>query len=70
MTARKLCHRIPATPAPTGWHDRAACCFADLGLFFPSRSKPAEPARQVWARYPVREPYLGYASSNGIVHGI
>jgi len=72
VTAGKPRHRTPATPAPppAGWRYRAACRGADLGLFFPGRGEPAEPARRVCARCPVREPCLDYALSHGIVHGI
>jgi WhiB family redox-sensing transcriptional regulator len=39
-------------------------------VFFPGRGESAEPARQVCARCPVRQPCLEYALSHGIVHGI
>ena len=39
-------------------------------MFFPGRGESAEPARQICARCPVREPCLDYAISHGIVHGI
>jgi WhiB family transcriptional regulator, redox-sensing transcriptional regulator len=72
VTAGQPRHRTPAPPAPPqgGWRYRAACRGADLALFFPGRGESAEPARQVCARCPVREPCLDYALRNGIVHGI
>jgi WhiB family transcriptional regulator, redox-sensing transcriptional regulator len=39
-------------------------------VFFPGRGEPAEPARRICARCPVRQPCLDYASSHGIMHGI
>jgi hypothetical protein len=39
-------------------------------VFFPGRGEPAEPARRICARCPVREPCLDYALSHGITHGI
>ena len=48
----------------------AACRGADPDLFFPERGESAEPARQVCAQCPVREPCLDYAIANTIVHGI
>ena len=39
-------------------------------MFFPGRGESADPARQICARCPVRQPCLDYAISNGIVHGI
>ena len=72
MTARPPRHRTPATPAPlsAGWRDRAACRGVDLEVFFPGRGEPAEPARQICARCPVRQQCLDYAIGHGIVHGI
>jgi WhiB family transcriptional regulator, redox-sensing transcriptional regulator len=73
VTARQPRHRTPATPvAPlwAGWRYRAACRGADLNLFFPGRGESAEPARQICAGCPVRQPCLEYAISRGIVHGI
>ncbi|MGH3232997.1 MAG: WhiB family transcriptional regulator, partial [Streptosporangiaceae bacterium] len=52
------------------WRDQAACRGADLGVFFPGRGESAEPARQVCARCPVRQPCLDYATGNQIQHGI
>jgi WhiB family redox-sensing transcriptional regulator len=53
-----------------GWRERAACRGTDLQVFFPGRGEPAEPARQVCAGCPVRQPCLDYALSHGITHGI
>ena len=72
MTAPEPRHRTPAPPAPAlaGWRYRAACRGADLDVFFPGRGESAEPARQVCAGCPVREPCLEFALSHGITHGI
>ena len=69
MTARQPRHRTPALPVPAlaGWRYRAACRGTDLSVFFPGR---AEPARQVCAGCPVRQPCLDYALSHAITHGI
>ena len=69
MTARPPRHRTPAPPVPAlaGWRYRAACRGTDLSVFFPGR---AEPARQVCAGCPVRQPCLDYALSHAITHGI
>ena len=72
MTARPPRHGTPAPPVPawTGWRYRAACRGTDLSVFFPGRGESAEPARQVCAGCPVRQPCLDYALSHGITHGI
>jgi WhiB family redox-sensing transcriptional regulator len=72
VTAGQPRHRSPAAPAPfvARWRELAACRGADLGLFFPGRGESAEPARQVCAGCPVREPCLDYALGNGITHGV
>ena len=72
MTAAEPRHRTPAPPVPAwaGWRYRAACRGADLQVFFPGRGEPAEPARQICAGCPVRQPCLDYALSHGITHGI
>ena len=72
MTAPEPRHRTPPTPAPpsAGWRERAACRGADLQVFFPAPGESAEPARQICAGCPVREPCLEYALSHGITHGI
>ena len=70
VTARPPQHRTPATPASGGWQYRAACRGADLEVFFPGRGESADPARQICALCPVRQPCLDYAISNGIVYGI
>jgi WhiB family redox-sensing transcriptional regulator len=57
-------------PSPSCWRDRAACRGTDPGLFFPERGEPADPARQVCARCPVRQPCLACALDNGITHGV
>ncbi len=56
--------------APGGWYEQAACRGTDLAVFFPGRGEAAEPARQICARCPVRNPCLEFALSRGIVHGI
>jgi WhiB family redox-sensing transcriptional regulator len=65
-------YRIPGTPAPlsAGWRARAACRGTDLAVFFPGRGESAEPARQICAQCPVRQPCLEFALGHGIVHGI
>ena len=72
MTAAKPRHRTPAPPvaAWTGWRYQAACRGADLQVFFPGRGESAEPARQICAGCPVRQPCLDYAISHAITHGI
>ena len=72
MTGRPPRHRPPATPAPApaGWREWAACRGTDLGVFFPGRGEPAEPARRICASCPVRQPCLEFALSRGITHGI
>jgi len=71
VTARPP-RRSLAAPArfAARWRELAACRGADLNLFFPGRGESAEPARQVCARCPVREPCLDYATSNQITHGV
>jgi WhiB family redox-sensing transcriptional regulator len=72
VTARPPLH--PASAAPTtssvGWRYGAACCGADLALFFPGRGESAEPARRICVPCAVREACLDYALRHGIVHGI
>lgn len=72
MTARLPQYRSLATPArfAARWRERAACCGADLDVFFPERGQSAGPARQVCARCPVRQLCLDYALSNRIASGI
>lgn len=72
MTAAQPRHRTPALPVPAlaGWRYRAACRGTDLQVFFPGRGEPAEPARQICAACPVRQPCLDYALSHAITHGI
>ena len=72
MTARPPRHRILGPPvlAWTGWRYQAACRGTDLQVFFPGRGETAEPARQICAGCPVRQPCLDYALSHGITHGI
>ncbi len=72
MTGRQPRHLGFAAPAPFAarWQELAACRGAGLDLFFPGRGEPAEPARRICVRCPVREPCLDYALSHGIVHGI
>jgi WhiB family redox-sensing transcriptional regulator len=52
------------------WRQLAACHGVDLDVFFPERGETAGPARQICAACPVREPFLDYALSNRITHGI
>ena len=72
MTARPPRHRTLPAPArfAARWRELAACRGTDLNLFFPGRGESADPARQVCAACPVREPCLDYAISNAITHGI
>ncbi len=72
MTASRPRHGASASPGTlTGdWRRRAACRGYDLDLFFPGRGESAEPARQVCAACPVRQPCLDYALSHGITHGV
>jgi WhiB family redox-sensing transcriptional regulator len=72
VTARLPRHRNPAAPArfAARWRELAACRGIGLDLFFPERGESAEPARQVCAACPVRQPCLEYAISNRITHGI
>ena len=72
MTARPPRHRTLPAPArfAARWRELAACRGADLNLFFPTRGGSAEPARQVCAACPVRQPCLDYAVSNAITDGI
>jgi len=72
VTAGRPRHRNLAAPVrfAARWRELAACRGADLELFFPGRGESAEPARQVCARCPVRQPCLDYAISNAIIYGI
>ena len=72
MTARPPRQRTLAAPArfAARWRELAACRGADLEVFFPGRGESAEPARQVCAACPVRQPCLDYAITNRITHGI
>ena len=72
MTGRLPRYRNLATPArfAARWRERAACCGADLDLFYPERGESADPARLVCARCPVCQPCLEYALSNRIASGI
>ena len=72
VTARPPRHRTLAAPArfAARWRELAACRGTDLEVFFPGRGESAEPARQVCAACPVRQPCLDYAITNRIVHGI
>jgi WhiB family redox-sensing transcriptional regulator len=72
VTARPPRHRILAAPArfAARWREQAACRGANLDVFFPDRGESAEPARQVCARCPVRQPCLDYAISSQISHGV
>jgi WhiB family redox-sensing transcriptional regulator len=72
VTARPPRHRTLAAPArfAARWRELAACRGTGLEVFFPDRGESAEPARQVCARCPVRQPCLDYAITNRISHGI
>jgi len=72
VTARQPRHHIPALPVPAlaGWRYRAACRGAELKVFFPDRGESAEPARQICASCPVRQPCLEFALRHAITHGI
>ena len=71
MTCRPP-RRSLAAPArfAARWRELAACRGTDLNLFFPERGESAEPARQVCAACPVRQPCLDYAITNRISDGI
>jgi WhiB family redox-sensing transcriptional regulator len=72
VTGRPPRHRNLAAPArfAARWRELAACRGVGLDLFFPERGESAEPARQVCAACPVRQPCLDYAITNRISHGI
>jgi WhiB family redox-sensing transcriptional regulator len=72
VTARPPRHGSLAVPArfAARWRELATCRGTDLEVFFPGRGESAEPARQVCAACPVRQPCLDYAITNRIVHGI
>jgi WhiB family redox-sensing transcriptional regulator len=72
VTARQPRHRNLTAPArfAARWRELAACRGAHLEVFFPERGESAEPARQVCAACPVRQPCLDYAITNRITHGI
>jgi hypothetical protein len=72
VTGRPPRHHPPALPvqALVGWQYRAACRGTDLTVFFPGRGESAEPARQICASCPVRQPCLEFALSHEITHGI
>jgi WhiB family redox-sensing transcriptional regulator len=72
VTARLPQYRDLAAPArfAARWRRQAACRGTNLDLFYPERGQTAEPARQVCAACPVRQPCLDYAVSNRITHGI
>jgi WhiB family transcriptional regulator, redox-sensing transcriptional regulator len=72
VTGRQPRHRILALPVPAlaDWQYEAACRGADLKVFFPGRGESAEPARQICASCPVRQPCLEFALSHTITHGI
>jgi WhiB family redox-sensing transcriptional regulator len=72
VTARPPRHRSFAAPArfAARWRELAACRGTDLEVFFPERGQSAEPARQVCAGCPVRQPCLDYAITNRIAYGI
>lgn len=62
--------RTSGSSSPSSWRDKAACRGADSDVFFPERGESADPARQVCARCPVRQPCLVYAIDKGIAHGV
>ena len=72
MTARLPRYRNLAALArfAARWRQQAACHGTDLNMFYPERGETADPARQVCARCPVRQPCLEYALSNRIMFGI
>ena len=71
MTGRPPRHHTLA-PArfAARWRELAACRGTDLEVFFPGRGESAEPARQVCAACPVRQPCLDYAITNRIAYGV
>jgi WhiB family transcriptional regulator, redox-sensing transcriptional regulator len=72
VTVRPWRYRNLAKPTrfAARWRELAACRDTDLDVFFPESGESAEPARQVCARCPVRQPCLDYAISNRIAYGI
>ena len=72
MTAHlsRYCNLAAPARFAARWRERAACRGAELDVFYPERGETAEPARQVCAACPVRQPCLEYALSNRITHGI
>jgi len=72
VTARLPRRRTLAAPArfAARWRELAACRGVGLDLFFPERGESAEPARQVCAACPVRQPCLDYALTNRITYGV
>ena len=72
MTGRLPRYRSLAASArfAARWRQLAACRGTDLDVFFPERGESADPAREVCAPCPVRQPCLEYALSNRITHGI
>jgi WhiB family transcriptional regulator, redox-sensing transcriptional regulator len=71
VTGRLPQYRNLAAPArfAARWREQAACYGTDLDVFYPERGETAEPARQVCAACPVRQPCLNYALSNRIASG-
>lgn len=63
-----LIRLAPAGPGrPRRWQDAALCAEVDPDLFFPETGEPAEPAKQVCAGCPVREPCLDYALEHAAI---
>jgi WhiB family transcriptional regulator, redox-sensing transcriptional regulator len=62
--------RLRVSAPSRSWRALAACRGADLDLFFPGRGESAEPAQQICAGCPVRQPCLDYANRHSIVHGV
>jgi WhiB family redox-sensing transcriptional regulator len=52
------------------WIEHAACRGLDPDLFHPDRGEAIQPAKQVCATCPVRQPCLDYALAMKIQHGV
>jgi len=59
-----------ASGRPEHWRDRALCAQADPEMFFPSKGKPARPAKRICQACEVRAECLDYALQAGEEHGI
>ena len=62
----------PSLYSRPGWHDDAACRYADPAIFFPEpgRKDTTAEARQVCATCPVFADCYGFAEATGQIYGI